>query len=596
MEDRSEKPVPRSLREIFFMGIFVGLLLIVGGYIASTTGLLYSLTSLIANAADEPELRGVWVQHRSLTDQEKVDEIIRRAETGRFNAIFVNVFVFGQALYDSDLVTKFEKVEPADFNPLAYLVEQAHQRRIKVHAWFVNGPVAYRGDSDILTAHPDWGIVGPDGKTTPWLNFSRPDVQQFVSDTMLEVVEKYGVDGVHFDYFRYPGPEWGYDDYSLETFGQEYGFDPNELRYADLPAYGTFSGNALALPTTAQVLATFQNGQPAVLLNSYGEGKVLLLNWNATKREGAIGSEILQRGLTYLLEGEGQVYLFYSKANAAVYGDKNFDRSQRWLEDLGWPPDRVEATALKDLPSGSVLVLPNTYILAAPEAADLAAFVRQGGGVIFIDGPSKAIDLEDVQTITGMSTASGRFEETTLLLPAVEHPLLPRSARGDDPAAYEQRAEQWLKFRQQGLDTLLKAVYQRIKAEHPQVIVSVTINSDQERASQEVLQDWPAWLEGGYIDLLIPRAFEEETPALIPVLASWEPVIQAHDKITMGLIGFTRTDEARIPKSPQQLLSEINLARTAGSNGFMIFNADNLNDEQLKALAADFTAPAGDSN
>jgi uncharacterized lipoprotein YddW (UPF0748 family) len=595
LKDHKEAQIRSPLKQIFFISIFAVLLLIVGSYIVSSVGGGSLLTSLLASAADESELRGVWVQHRSLTDREKVDEVIRRAEAGRFNAIFVNVFVFGQALYDSDLVTKFEKVEPG-FNPLAYLVGEAHRRQIKVHTWFANGPVAYRGTSDILVAHPDWGIVGPDGKETTWLNFSHPEVQQFISDIMLEVIEKYQVDGVHFDYFRYPGPEWGFDPYNLETFSQKYGFDANELRYADLPAYATFSGNALGQPKTAQVLATFQNGKPAVLLNVYGDGKVILLNWDATKRQVAIGSEILQRSLNYLVEDSDKVYLLYSQANAAQYGDGNFNQGMRWLEDLGWTPRQVEETEVKDLSPDSVVVIPNTYILTPQGAADLAGFVRKGGGVIFIDGPTRSIKLDDVQTITGMEAVSGHFNETMLMLSAIEHPLLPQSARNNDLATYERRAEQWLKFRQQGLNTLLENVYRRIKAGHPRVIVSVTITSDQERASQEVLQDWSAWLDGGYIDLLIPRVFKEQTPTLLSTLAIWEPVIRTNDKITFGLIGFTHSDDTRVPKSPEQLLTEIDLVQAAGSNGFMIFNSDNLSEAQLQALTADFLASAKDNN
>ena len=70
--------------------------------------------------------------------------------------------------------------------------------------------------------------------------------------------------------------------------------------------------------------------------------------------------------------------------------------------------------------------------------------------------------------------------------------------------------------------------------------------------------------------------------------------MQANDKVTMGLISFTRQDGMRLPKSPDQLLTEIKLARAAGSKGLLIFNLDHLSDEQLKALTAD--APSGSGN
>lgn len=560
------------------------LVLLAGSFVANRLG-IYPFTLLTSSAA-EPELRGMWVQHRSLTSQEKVDEVLRRAEAGRFNAIFANVFVYGQALYHSQLVGTFEQVEPG-FDPLGYLMTQAHQRDIKVHVWFVSGPVSYRGHSEILTDHPDWGLVGPDGKTTTWLNFRRPDVQQFVSDLALEVVDKYQVDGVHFDYFRYPGPEWGFDSYSQEAFSQEYGFDLNELKYADLPAYAQFNSNPLDQPSTAQVLATFQNGEPAVALNRYGQGQVVLLNWDASQRQVAIGSEVLKRSLDYLLGEGGKVYLLRSETTLAKYNTKALEQTGRWLNDLGWKPTEIGEAGLSTLSTNAVLVLPNVYLIAPEVAQNLAHFVENGGGVIFIDGPSRSIQLPEVQRITGMQAAGGHFNEVMLMLPAQEHLLIPVSTRSKEVSLYERKAEQWREFRQQGLNKLLENIYQRVKAERPQVVVSVTITSSQDRAAQEVLQDWQAWLAGRYIDRLIPRAFVDQTSSLPPVLTAWQPVMQRNDNITLGLLSFAHQDEARVPKTPEELLTEIKLARTAGSQGFMIFNSDNLSDEQLRALAAD---------
>ncbi len=213
-------------------------------------------TPVTTAQVSSPELRGVWVQGRSIATREKIDEVLKQAEAGQFNAIFVDVFDSGRAMYPSRLTDQSDKVEPG-FDPLAYLVPEAHRRHIQVQAWFAVGRIGDETGSPILSRHPDWGLVGPDGGTIAWLNFARPDARQFMSYLMLEVVERYGVDGIHFDYTRYPGPEWGFDAYSITAFAQQYGLDLNQLRYADLPAYGQFEANPLTQPGTAQVLATF---------------------------------------------------------------------------------------------------------------------------------------------------------------------------------------------------------------------------------------------------------------------------------------------------------------------------------------------------
>lgn len=541
------------------------------------------------SAIKQPEIWGVWVQHRSITTPEKIDAVIRRVEASHLNAIFANVFVYGQALYDSKLVPKYDRLDPA-FDPLAYLIEQAHQRNIQVHTWLVNGPVGYKGTSAILAAHPDWSLVGPDGKKSTWLNFARPEVGQFTSDLAIELVQQYSVDGIHLDYFRYPGPEWGFDSYSTQAFRQEYGLDLDQLRYTDLPAYATFSGNPLTQPTTAQVLAVFQNGQPAVALNTYGDGQVVLLNWNANERQVAASSQILQRSLNLLNKG-GKIYVLRSETNAAEYDYVDFDRIMLWLRDLGRRPKPAQEADLPQLSTDAVLVMPNIYLISPAVAAELARFVEKGGGIIFVDGPTRSIHLKDIQTLTGMQSDGGHFRAALLLTAVGEHQLIPQSQREQDLATYQAFDAKWKAFRQHGLNRILEQVYQRIKAKHPQVVVSVTISSDQERANQEVLQDWSTWLERGYLDRLIPRGFVAQTQSLQQIVSPWQSQMQTDDRIVMGLISFVRVDEERIPKSPEQLLAEVKIARKAGSNGMMLFHLDYLTDEQLKLLTADFGLP-----
>ncbi len=530
------------------------------------------------------ELRGIWVQAKSITTAAQIDEVLRRAEAGHFNAIFVNVFFDGQTMYQSNLAPISGKVKPG-FDPLAYLVPEAHQRHIQVHAWFATGPIGAAGGSAILARHPDWALVGPDGDTFPWLNFARPDARQFISDLMLEIVERYGIDGLHFDYTRYPGSEWGFDTYSLGAFTKEYGLDLNQLRYADLPAYGLFESNPLSEPTSAQILATFANGLPAVALNTYGKGEVVLLNWVANRRTTAVGSEIMRRSLQRLLHTGQKIYLLRSETNAKEYGYDSFDSTLEWLTYLGWAPVQVSESDVPDLAAGSVLVMPNVYLISPATAAQLAQFVRDGSGIIFVDGPSRSIKLPDIQAITGMTSRGGYFKGWTLMVDQGEHPLIPNSQRDWSLDTYQMWRTQWDKFREQGINALIKDVYQRVKSKYPNVAVSVTITSDQEQAAQENFQDWAAWLQGGYVDFIVPRAYVEQLQALKPVLATWQPTVQEYSRVTFGLSDYVGKGKSEAAKTPDQLLTELQLAHDAGSHGIMIFDLDRMSDEQLQALA-----------
>jgi hypothetical protein len=419
----------------------------------------------------------------------------------------------------------------------------------------------------------------------PWLNFARPDARQFISDLMLETVERYGIDGLHFDYTRYPGPEWGFDTYSIEAFTKEYSFDLNQLRYANLPAYGLFEGNPLSEPASARILATFANGLPAVALNTYGKGEVVLLNWRANQRTTAVGSEIMRRSLQRLLHTGQQIFLLRSETNAKEYSYDSFDRTLEWLTHLGWAPVQVSETDVPDLAVGSVLVMPDVYLISTATAAQLAQFVRDGSGIIFVDGPSRSIELSDIQAITGMTSRGGHFKSWTLMATQSKHPLIPNSQRDWSLETYQMWRTRWDKFREQGINELIKDVYQRVKSKYPNVAVSVTITSDQEQAAEENLQDWPAWLQGSYIDFIIPRTYVEQIQALRPLLATWQPTVQEYGRVTFGLIDYVGNGKSEASKAPDQLLTELQLAHDAGSQGIMIFDLGRMSDEQLQALA-----------
>ncbi len=542
-------------------------------------------------ARNPQELRAAWVHDNSIATPDKIDEMIRRAELGHVNVIVANVFAQGMALYDSKLVSKHPEVQ-RNFDPLAYLVDQAHQRGIQVHAWFVNGPVEYKGKSNIIDQHPDWAIVGPDGKRMNWLNFERPDVRQFVSDLMWETVTRYGVDGVFFDFTRYPGPEWGFDPYSITAFNSSHEFNLEEMRYQDLPAYGYFEGASLPQAASAQVLATFSNGTPAVATNKYGQGQVILLNWRASGRTVAAESEIMRRTVKQLLKQGGQVRIYRPEGELDDNSSQSLEEMTDWLRDLGWPAQEILPQELSKLDSNSVLVVTYGYDISPEVAGKMADWVSRGGGLIFNDAPSRSMNLAPIRALTGMEGRGKNTEQWTYLVPAGDNPLIPSSKRQADLATAQAHEAQWVEFRKQGVNAVIQGVYQRIKAQYPQVDVSVTVTSNLDTASRRTMQDWHAWLDGGYVDYIVPRGYVEEVDELDVILTAWRPALQQYKRITLGISTFGGKHKQREMKSPSQLLDEIDRAHKAGSYGIMIWNLDYMNDDQLKSLAAGpFKAP-----
>jgi uncharacterized lipoprotein YddW (UPF0748 family) len=98
------------------------------------------------------------------------------------------------------------------YDPLAFAVAEAHQRNLALHAWFNPFRISNRGSLRSLAPthparlNPDW-VVRKDGRL--YYDPGRPEVRAFVTDTIMEAVGRYDLDGVHFDDYFYPYPGSG---------------------------------------------------------------------------------------------------------------------------------------------------------------------------------------------------------------------------------------------------------------------------------------------------------------------------------------------------------------------------------------------------
>jgi uncharacterized lipoprotein YddW (UPF0748 family) len=189
----------------------------------------------------EQPIRGVWLTNVASTvldtDQGIVDAVSLLDSLG-FNTIYVVTYNEAMTTYPSKVMSDLTGVEIDPFfkgrDPLKKLIEVAHQKNIKVHAWFEFGfSCAYKRQDGgpILQAKPDWAARDIKGNIATkngflWLNAFDPEVQEFMKSLVMEVVNNYDVDGIQGD-DRMPAlPSLaGYDSltvrrYRAENFGQ----------------------------------------------------------------------------------------------------------------------------------------------------------------------------------------------------------------------------------------------------------------------------------------------------------------------------------------------------------------------------------------
>ncbi|HYE75808.1 MAG TPA: family 10 glycosylhydrolase [Blastocatellia bacterium] len=211
---------------------------------------------LVIAAAPENEVRALWVVRDTLTSPESITAMIGRAKTAKFNTLIVQVRGRGDAYYNSrwEPRTPLLADQIPEFDPLEFTIKEAHAAGLKVHAWLNTFLVADLGNvpedpNHVINKHPEWLAV-PRGiasdvfhgdTTTPtyleriisysrannseleglFLSPAHPGVKEHIYNLWIDIVERYDVDGLHFDYIRYPNRQYDFSRTSLERFRAE---------------------------------------------------------------------------------------------------------------------------------------------------------------------------------------------------------------------------------------------------------------------------------------------------------------------------------------------------------------------------------------
>lgn len=201
---------------------------------------------------DFEEIRALWVVRYTMTSDEAVRDMVERAQRGGINTLIVQVRGRADAFYRSEIEPLGEAVRAPDgFDPLALTIEEAHGRGMAVHAWvnthLVWGPTERpRSPDHLVNRHPEWlavprELAGELAAVDPsdprfvdrlvrharanshaiegiYSSPSHPDVQDRVHAVWLDLARRYDLDGLHFDYIRFPSAGYDYSVGALERF------------------------------------------------------------------------------------------------------------------------------------------------------------------------------------------------------------------------------------------------------------------------------------------------------------------------------------------------------------------------------------------
>ena len=216
--------------------------------------ILFLCTNINAQEYTSPkrEFRGAWLStvwaidwpnyrdntSAAETSQKKqMIEILDRYQKANMNVCFFQVRGFSDAFYNSayEPWSKYlcgERGKAPNYDPFQFVIEECHKRGIECHAWI--NPYRYSTSQDTYgtlptdysNTHPEWLL---DCGGTVILNPGIPEVRQRIVDVVIDILDKYDVDGIVFDDYFYPNGGMS-NDKDQELYDK---YNPDNLERGD---------------------------------------------------------------------------------------------------------------------------------------------------------------------------------------------------------------------------------------------------------------------------------------------------------------------------------------------------------------------------
>lgn len=155
-----------------------------------------------------------WPRNRTSVETQKKEliDILDNLKKHNFNTILFQVRGRGEVLYKSSIEPMSSLIAPSGngaplFDPLAFVIEESHKRGLECHAWIVAYPlggdkhVRSLGTKSITKKNPS---IVKKFRNEWFLDPGVPATDDYLLSIVKEIVTGYDVDGIHFDYIRYP--------------------------------------------------------------------------------------------------------------------------------------------------------------------------------------------------------------------------------------------------------------------------------------------------------------------------------------------------------------------------------------------------------
>lgn len=198
------------------------------------------------------ECRAVWLDRGTIVaakSPEGLAQVFDRLQQAGINVVYFECNNAGFCTFPTKV--SVQNPQTVGWDPLGAAVKEAKKRGMEIHAWIWTFSVGNLKHNPILNKDADypgpvlsthdfsWALARNNGALLPyktpefWIDPANPEGRDFIRSLASEIVTNYPVDGLQFDYIRYPfnnrGTEMGFDWSGRMKFERETGLNLDKL-------------------------------------------------------------------------------------------------------------------------------------------------------------------------------------------------------------------------------------------------------------------------------------------------------------------------------------------------------------------------------
>lgn len=202
--------------------------------------IILSIIILLCSNLYSLQQKALWVTPWDMNSVEKIQQVVENSSNWGITDLLVEVRYRGDALYiPNKNCNKFYNPEPISYilnnqeiDPLQLFIDEAKKKNIRIHAWVTVLVATPRVIENIANNHlyhtkRNWFTYNSLNDKIHYSQFEGAyldpglcDVKEYLVNVFSDIVSNYDIDGLHLDYIRYPGSDYGYHKTALNNYRQ----------------------------------------------------------------------------------------------------------------------------------------------------------------------------------------------------------------------------------------------------------------------------------------------------------------------------------------------------------------------------------------